>query len=441
MSERPSNNEPTKKFNDSEAEALLSGAGTPEGGEDVASVLHQIRATAKPPVAPGAGVGDFISERPSTPPYIDEVPLAPVADLSSRRRSFIQRPAARIAMVAGITLFGLTGAYAAGLIDVPGLPDNDEPADVVASEVQPSPTTTPASQPATQAAQDNNNEPGSSSDEEFGATLGYGAVSLSIDVQSSGDGYIVSLDVEGVSPACETAIESLSGPVSLDDLKTKSDEFEALALEIKETCGPELEALMPSLDDPESIEQFLDGFEYELDLPESFDGLEGFFGGELGALGGFLEGFDAEDFEKFMEEFGLEGGETPFEGFKLDGLDDLFGGESLKGFAFNPEDLEKFLEEFDPEDLDGMLEGFGFSPEDLDKFLGGFEFDAESLKGFQLDQFLEDFDLGDLDGMLEGFTFDPESFERFEGFFEDFNPEDLDEFFSDKDLDDDIGDA
>ena len=116
-------------ISDDDAEALLRGSAR-AGHEDLAQAIADLRSVPQPPVSVGPELGEFVATPPTRPPYVDELPPMPPA-APVRRQPVLARPLARLALAAGIGVVGITGAHAAGMVDVPGLPDRGEGTEVV----------------------------------------------------------------------------------------------------------------------------------------------------------------------------------------------------------------------------------------------------------------------------------------------------------------------
>ncbi|MEM7286974.1 MAG: hypothetical protein AAF480_11530, partial [Actinomycetota bacterium] len=204
-------------LSDDDADALLRGDARP-GHEDIAQAIADLRSVPRPPAGVGPELGEFVATPPTRPPYIDETPPVPVPAPEPPRQPLLARPLARLALAAGIGVVGVTGAHAAGVVDVPGLPDRGDGTEVVFADDEAPPAagvaaddeggdTTPAAEAG-----------GSVLEDPVEATVTYGDLSVSISIGSAdGQSFTIDIDVEGVSPACETALESLSGTYTSED--------------------------------------------------------------------------------------------------------------------------------------------------------------------------------------------------------------------------------
>ena len=435
----PSGFEPPQgpPISDDDADAILGGSSRP-GHEDLAQVIADLRSVPQPPVGVGPELGEFVATPPTRPPYIDELPPVP-PPAPTGRRPVLARPLARMALAAGIGIVGVSGAHAAGVVDVPGLPDRGDGTEVVF--VDDEGETAPAGiaaddaeeseSPAADAAGTDN---GSLLEDPVEATVTYGDLSVSISIGSAdGESFSIEIDVEGVSPECEAALESLSGTY------TSEDAAEAAAADAQAACEGDFDLVFPDLDDPAAFEAFLDEFEFSLDLPDDFGR---FFDEEFGGLGDFdlgeleqlLEDFD---FDRLEEYFGQHGQGGFF--FDLDELPEGFDPGELEGFFenFDPEELQGFFEElpFDPEQFEGLFENF--DPEELQGFFEELPFDLDGFEGLDPESFGKFFDELDPES-FEGF-FDelPFDFDGFEGEPGDF----FDDFFDQGTAEEEIGDA
>ena len=390
-------------ISDDDADALLRGAARP-GHEDLARTIAALRSVPQPPVGVGPELGEFVAAPPTRPPYVDELPPVPPA-APVRRQSVLARPLARMALAAGIGVVGISGAHAAGVVDVPGLPDRGEGTEVVFADEEP--TTAAAGVAVDEPDQDGSGtDPASILEDPVEATVTYGDLSVAISIGSAdGQSFTIDIDVEGVSPECEAALEGLSGTY------TSEDAAEAAAGDAEAACEGDFDLIFPDLDDPAAFEAFLDEFDFSLDFPDDFGS---YFGDELGGLGGF----DLEQIEQLLEDFDFDRlqeyfGEHGNGGFSFD-LDDLPDG-------FAPDEFENFFEDLDPESFEGFFDELpfdleGFDPDQLDQFFDELPFDLEGFDPDQLDQFFDElpFDFGELDGERSG---DVEDF--FDDFFDD----------------------
>lgn len=344
-------------ISDDDAEALLGGIARP-GHEDLERTIAGLRSVPRLPVGVGPELGEFVAVAPTRPPFIDELAPAPTA-APDRRPPLLARPLARLALTAGIGLVGVTGAHAAGVVDVPGFGDRGDGTEIVAGDDDdPTETARPAGDvPASGQGDDAD---GSILEDPVEATVTYGDLSVAISVGSAdGQSVTIHIDVEGVSPECEAALEGLSGTY------TSGDDAEAAAVEAEAACAGDVDLLVPDLDDPAAFESFLGEFDFSLDLP---DDLGRFFDQEFGGLGAFdldqleqlLDDFDFQEFERHMGEHG-PGGFS----FDLDQLDGLLGGLAD---GIDPDELERFLDElpFDLDELDGDHRS------EIDEFLDDF---------------------------------------------------------------------
>ncbi len=386
------------ELTDSQVEALLTNqASTPAGYEGVSEVLDGLRtASTVDPVPVSAALAEFVTATTDTPTTSgpardggDELTPEPL-DMSQpaaaprpgspprrkhRMASVLANSAgAKFALAGVVAVAAVTGAHAADIIDVPGLPDQATTevlladAGAAAAEQSGQPATAGAiSEADPQGKQGGTTEQGATNRQ--GATnqleitrdgeaitLQLGDVSLSITIDASDDGMGVSIDIEGVSPACEAAIESLGPELDGLDLFGQNaqvpDSLDALGAEIESACADDLEAL-GDLDDL------------------SFD---------LGGLG--LEGLFGEgDLESFLEQFGDTFGE---DGFPSGIPEGLFGED------FDPSDLEEFFKDFNG--------GEFFDPKNLDKFFSDLE-DSDLFDPEMLDEFFGD--SGGLDSTTE----------------------------------------
>lgn len=397
-------------ISDEDAEAILRGAARP-GHEDLTQAIADLRTVPQPPVGVGPQLGEFVAAPPTRPPYVDELPpVPPTAPV--RRQPVLARPLARLALAAGIGVVGITGAHATGMVDVPGLPDRGDGTEVVfADDDDPSTAAAgvavdepEADDPSVGESEDGN---GSILEDPVEATVTYGDLSVAISISSAdGRSFTIDIDVEGVSPECEAALEGLSGTYSSED------DAEAAAGDAEAACESDFDLVFPDLDDPAAFEAFLDEFDFSLDLPDDFGR---FFDEEFGGLGGFdlgeleqlLEDFDFEELEQYFGDHG-NGGFL----FDLDELPDGFDPEQFEGFFENldPESLEGFFGDIDPEQFQRFFDELPFDLGELDGF------DPETLEGF-FDEL--PFDFGELDGDQSG---DIEDF--FEDFFDQGDPAD-----------------
>ena len=399
----PSGFEPPQAppISDDDADALLRGSPRP-GHDDIAQVIADLRRTPQPAATIGVELGEFVASPPTRPPSVDELPPVPPPEPTGERISR-GRPLARLALAAGIGIVGVSGAHAAGVVDVPGLPDRGGTEVVFADEAD-----------ADRAGEDGIEPPVAGSDDEgpplrepVEATLSTGDLSVTISVGSEdGESFTVVIDVEGVSPECEAALESLSGTY------TSGDGAEAAAADAEAACGDDFDLVFPDLADPEAFQAFLEGFEFSLDLPEGFGG---FFDDEFGGLGDFdldeleqlLEDFD---FDRLEEHFGQHGHGGFF--FDLDEIPDGFDPDELDRFFddLDPETFGNFFDDLDPETFGNFFDDL--DPETFGQYFGELPLDPESLDGF-----LDEFDADRFDGFLH--ELDPESFGKFfEEFFD-----------------------
>ncbi len=361
-------------LDDDQIESLISGAATPDGHEDVAALFERLRAMRGRDVRVGPSLSEFVSgaaSPPTGPPSIDDIVLEPVAaaqptPAASRPGGLLRSPLARAAAAVTVVVAGLTGAHAAGLVDVPLLPDDSDSVEVVFAE---SPEPDPASNgagaaveatpPVAQSDEQTTAEPEVSVttavDDELRLELQVAGISASITVTNDSDGEPrVSIDVEGVGAGCEAAIERLD---PLGDAGAMQDSLEA----IEEACATELAGLESLLADPEALERLLEGMEITVELPE---GLRQ----ELDQLLADLDDLDLD--QLFADLDGLD-------------LDQLFA--DLDGL-----DLDQLFADLDGLDLDQLL------PEGVEPggSGGGFGVDAD-LRGLieellQLDSTLLD---------------------------------------------------
>ncbi len=394
-------------ISDDDAEALLRGSARP-GHEDLAQAIADLRGVPRPPVGVGPELGEFVASPPTRPPYVDELPPVPPA-APLRRQPVLARPLARLALAAGIGVVGITGAHATGMVDVPGLPDRGDGTEVVFADDD-GPTAAAgvtAEQPDTDSASDEADAgSGTILEDPVEATVTYGDLSVAVSIGSAdGESFSIDIDVEGVSPECEAALEGLSGTY------TSEDDAEAAAGDAEAACEGDFDLVFPDLDDPAAFEAFLDEFEFSLDLPDDFGR---FFDDEFGSLGDF----DLDELEQLLENFDFEQLEQYFGdhgngGFFFD-LDELPEG-------FDPEQFEGFFENLDPESLEGF---FGdIDPEQFEQFFDELPFDFGELGDIdpeQFEQFFDElpFDFGELDGGRSGDV---------EDFFDDFFDQGADE--------------
>ncbi len=343
---------------DDQIESLISGSATPTGHEDVAALFRRLRASGHQGVRVGPSLSEFVSgaaQPPTRPPTVDDIWLEPVAadsdDTAERPRRLLRSPLLHGVAALAVVVAGVGGAHAAGVLDVPFLPDDDDPVEVVFAESPEPPTPTEAAPPAPA---DELQDPPPPLEEvtvaepeitvstapegEMSLTLTVAGVSATITItfDASGD-HAVGIDVEGVSPECEAAIEAID--------PTDDGGFDAAVEAVRRACRTELEAVEPLIGDAEALGRLLEGVDIHLELPESLReridelrdhlaelDLEGLEGLDLGHLQGldlselledFSHGLDLEDLDlPNLDLDGLEG----HEGFER-GLRELLEGE------------------------------------------------------------------------------------------------------------------
>jgi hypothetical protein len=390
------------ELSDDAIEDIFAGHDAPAGHEGVANAFADLRRIADTSPAIRGPVAEYLANAPAptSPPFIGEaaVPLQPTPLAPKRRR----RPLAGLVTAAAVSVAALGIAHASGAVDVPGLPDSDEGGVVAAPAaagsgnrgLSPAVDDHDGSDDAPDAAAQGsgNIELGTSDDGTASAHIEFGDLSASIRIENDNGELTVTIDVEGVSPECETAIESLEGATDESGLEAQLGPVEA-------ACAGELDFLSPLDGNPAELGRLLDGLALELNLPENFDdfselfedfeGLPHFDAKEFGAFfDGDIDKY-LEDFERFLEQIDLgdlqipEGFDLP-EGLNLPGglnLSELFGElersfGDLDGFdpgAFDFEglnlddleipkqlrdDIDRFFNELDLEDLD-LPEEFG----------------------------------------------------------------------------------
>lgn len=397
-------------LSDDQIDDLLSGRAAPVGQEDVAAVVGNLRRLNDLQVHVGPPLGEFIETTPAGPSFVQDIQLTPIPPMPALalvdRRKMLHRPLARMALAAGMTIAGITGAHAAGFIDAPLLPDGDNGGDVVVADTAEgeasndlSGAQAPAAAPAAPAVDDQRTNPdspvqfGTSDDGEISARIDVGDFSASIIVTAQDDGYSVDIDVEGVSEACEAALEGI-------DVLTNGVAADAAFEGAQAACESDAELLGPLFGNADGWSDFVDGFELELNLPDNLDDFSELFGEDFGDL----PHFDPEQLSELFDGSLFDGDGFDFENF-FDGFDFGFENFDLEGF-----DLENFnLGDFE------LPEGFNFEDFDLEGFTPE---DFALPDGFkqEIEEFFEDFDPDDLE-IPEGLK---DSFERL---FEDFASE------------------
>ncbi len=399
----------SQDLSDEQVESLLAGSTTPPGFEGVAAEFAGLRdfGSRVDDVAVSAQLAEFVTH-PSAPPSGPRLVPVPIAvpaavslDQPRRKRMIAGALAAKLAMAGGIAVAGVTGAHAVGLVDVPLLPSQGDPIEFV-SATQPAEgeQTPPTPAPLANSDQDptgpDDAEPNAEPDLDGTINIRVGDAEFSIRIDGSGEGDLsIKVDVEGVSPACEAALESLG------DL-TDVEAFESAGQDVEQACAEDFADLSPSLGD----------LDFEAD--GVFGGVfgQGFGDCDLGddptgsSLDELLESClpegmeifgDLGDFEYFRDQFGKDFGDFgdlgDIEGLLEDlDLGDLdLGDLDLGDLDLGDLDLESLLEDLDLGDLDleSLLEGQDFSQfEDL-------------LDDLDLGGLLEGQDLGDLQGLIE----------------------------------------
>lgn len=367
---------------DEQIEQLLTGGPSPEGYDELSATLASLRDTsaAQPAVPVSAQLSEFVGG-PTPSGYLTDVTVEPRVAVAppapSRKSSMLTALAAsttaKLALAGGLAVAGITGAHALGVVDVPLLPSDGAPAELVVADSLGPPATDDEQPSAIGEPEDTDTanvpEPSETADLPISdVTVGDGSIeasigdiSIAIRVENVDGELAIKIDVEGVSAACETAIESLESLNSREALERAGEE-------VAESCKGEIELPFLSLD------------KLNVDL-------DGLFGDdELGHLFDLGEDFDAERLKQLFEDFepGFYFGE--FDPGELD-----FG------------DLDKFLEEFDPSQLGPLFEGFDSA---------------------EFDQFFEDFDPSQLGPLFEGFDS-----AEFDQFFENFDPSTLGPLF------------
>lgn len=385
---------------DEQIEQLLTGGPTPEGYDELSATLASLRdANAAQPAVPVSGqLGEFVSG-PAPSGYLTDITVEPRVAVAppapSRKSSMLTALAAsttaKLALAGGLAVAGVTGAHALGVVDVPLLPNDGAPAELVvadssgppANDEQPSAIGEPEDNESAEAPEQSEATDVPISDVTVGEgriEASIGDTSIAIRIENVDGELAIKIDVEGVSAACEAAIESLESLNSPEALERAGED-------VAESCKGEIELPFLSLD------------KLDVDLDGLFDDKE------LGRLFGLGDDFDSDRLKQLFEDF------EP--GFYFDGL-----GE------FDQSELDKFFEQFD-----GTGFGLGeFDPEQLDEFFK--DFDPE-----RFGQFFEEFDPSQLGPLFEGFDsaqfdtfldeFDPQLFDQF---LEDFDPTKLEEF-------------
>ncbi len=381
---------------DAEIDALYSGHAASPGHEGVADAFAQLRRVSNTAPAVRGPVAEFIANTPvpSSPPMIGEPieTLAPTPLAAKRRR----RPLVGLVTAAAVSLGALGVAHASGAVDIPGLPDaGDQSNQEILADGEGSPAPIAAAPgvdesndgdaPAGDQTDGNGSiSAGTTDDGSASARIEFGDLSASIRIENDNGELKVTIDVTGVSPECEAALESLESITDQQGLDDRLGPVEA-------ACEGELDFLPRPDGDPAELGRLLDGLAFELNLPENFaefgelfgdfEGMPKFGAGEFGELfSGDIEKY-LEDFERYMDGFDLDDLELP-DGFELP--------EGIPGDLDLPElfgELEKHLGDLD---LDGLgLDGL----EGLD--LGDFQIPPE-LRG-EIDRFFSEFDAEGLD--------------------------------------------
>lgn len=379
------------ELSDERIERLIAGTETPEGFEGVAAEFATLRSlrsgVRRVPVS--ASLGEFVSTPSSTLETDEDLVLVPLSGAVSpppprRHRMLAGTAAARFAIAGAVAVVGVTGAHATGLVDVPLLPDEGDPVELV-SAVQtggggdtpdtpgPADTADPVADTPTQPEDDADTTEGDDSQPDLDhpefdgkVNIVVGDASFEITVDTTGGDVRIQVDVEGVSAECEAAIEALEDLTDLDALDAAGDPIEQACADDFANFTPEFGDLdfdadgvfggffghsfgqcdLGSEPGEEPTDKTLDEL-LESCLP---DGIEIF--GDIGGFGHFRDHFgsgapDFSELDDLLEELDLGELEGLLEGQDLSQLRELFGDLDLSQLGNGESgDLEALIDQF-----------------------------------------------------------------------------------------------